>query len=57
MPISSLPDHQVVESTNLHMCYDCGQQDMYLFADCRCKDCTRLTPEEVRGEQAIDPNL
>ena len=30
-------------------CYQCGKPS-YLFDDSRCGDCTRLTPEEVRGE-------
>ena len=31
-------------------CYECDKDCNYLFDDGRCKDCTRLTPEEVRGE-------
>ena len=31
-------------------CYQCDKDVSYLFADSRCKDCTRLTPEEVTGE-------
>ena len=31
-------------------CYQCGKPAEYLFDDSRCKDCTRLTPEEIRGE-------
>lgn len=31
-------------------CYQCEQKVNYLFADSRCKDCTRLTPAEVRGD-------
>lgn len=30
-------------------CYCCDKV-RYLFADSRCYECTRLTPEEVRGE-------
>lgn len=30
-------------------CYQCGKKD-YLFDDSRCGDCTRLTPEEIRGD-------
>lgn len=30
-------------------CYQCDKF-RYLFADSRCADCTRLTPEEVRGD-------
>lgn len=32
-------------------CYQCDKPKRYLFADGRCADCTRLTPEEVRGEE------
>jgi hypothetical protein len=28
-------------------CYQCGNEVNYLFPDARCKDCTRLTFEEV----------
>lgn len=31
-------------------CYQCDAQVTYLFGDGRCGRCTRLTPEEVRGE-------
>ena len=31
-------------------CYECDQPCNYLFDDGRCKECTSLTPEEVRGE-------
>ena len=31
-------------------CYQCEGKCRYLFADARCKDCTRLTIEEVRGD-------
>ena len=31
-------------------CYQCDKLVAYLFSDARCKDCTRMTPEEVRGE-------
>lgn len=30
-------------------CYQCLKPAKYLFDDGRCKDCTRLTPEEVLG--------
>ena len=29
------------------ICYQCDREVGYLFEDSRCKDCTRLTPEEV----------
>jgi hypothetical protein len=31
------------------ICYACENRVSYLFDDARCKDCTRLTPEEVQG--------
>lgn len=31
-------------------CYQCGRPVDYLFDDSRCDKCTRLTPEEVRGD-------
>lgn len=31
------------------ICYQCEKRVVYLFDDGRCKDCTRMTPEEVRG--------
>ena len=31
-------------------CYQCEKEVNYLFDDSRCKDCTRLTPDEVRGD-------
>lgn len=31
-------------------CYQCGEPTSYLFDDGRCGGCTRLTPEEVKGE-------
>lgn len=33
------------------ICYECDKPCWYLFDDARCADCTRLTPEEVRGEE------
>lgn len=34
-------------------CYQCDRETAYLFADSRCCDCTRLTVEEVTGEQPL----
>ena len=36
-------------------CYQCLKTVKYLFDDSRCKDCTRMTPEEVRGEIHYNP--
>lgn len=36
-------------------CYECSTKSHYLFPDGRCKTCTRLTTEEVRGELPINP--
>ena len=30
-------------------CYQCGEEVNYLFDDARCKDCTRLTQDEIEG--------
>ncbi len=57
MPTSSLPEHNVIEETPLHRCYQCGIPDTYLFEDGRCGDCTRLTPEEVRGEATTEEDI
>tara|TARA_R110000737_G_scaffold230712_2_gene244219 strand:- start:3125 stop:3508 length:384 start_codon:yes stop_codon:yes gene_type:complete len=31
-------------------CYQCEEAVPYLFDDSRCINCTRLTPEEIRGD-------
>ena len=31
------------------ICYQCDRVVDYLFDDARCKDCTRLTREEIEG--------
>ena len=31
-------------------CYECEEEVKWLADDGRCKDCTRLTPEEVEGK-------
>ena len=41
----------------MKFCYQCDAQVTYLFADARCAKCTRLTPEEVRGEPKENPML
>ena len=35
-------------------CYQCNVEVRYLFDDGRCGGCTRLTPEEVRGDEQED---
>ena len=30
-------------------CYECGRETLWLAPDSRCGNCTRLTPDEVRG--------
>jgi len=57
MQTSSLPEHNVIEDTPMHVCYQCGKPDVYLFDDARCGDCTRLTPEEVRGEVPAEEDV
>ena len=39
----------------MKFCYQCDAQVTYLFADARCAKCTRLTPDEVRGEPKENP--
>jgi hypothetical protein len=36
--------------SSIKYCYQCDKPTSYLFDDGRCSKCTRLTPEEVRGE-------
>ena len=51
LPVGEAKDH--LDSTvDVHKraCYQCDKPVNYLFADGRCKDCTRLTIEEVRGD-------
>lgn len=31
-------------------CYQCGEETSWLATDSRCTNCTRVTPEEARGE-------
>jgi len=39
----------LARSYDLTLCYQCEKPVFYLFDDSRCKDCTRLTPEEMTG--------
>lgn len=34
-------------------CYQCDKEVQWLSPDSRCGDCTRLTPEQVRGEEPM----
>lgn len=36
------------------ICYQCEEEVVYLFADSRCHKCTRLTPDEVLGNVAME---
>lgn len=36
------------------ICYQCDEETNWLAPDSRCKNCTRLTPEEIRGEECIE---
>lgn len=36
--------------SSIKQCYECEKYVSHLFEDSRCGGCTRLTPEEVRGE-------
>lgn len=42
------------ETTHTKTCYQCEEECNYLFPDARCKDCTRITPEELRGDILLD---
>lgn len=35
-------------------CYQCEKEVNWLAPDSRCKDCTRLTPEEVVGKPSCE---
>lgn len=37
------------ERAAMKTCYECGKPAMWLAPDSRCSDCTRLTPDQVRG--------
>lgn len=39
--------------SNLYRCYQCDQETKWLAPDNRCGDCTRFTPEEIRGEEPV----
>ncbi len=34
----------------MEKCYQCGKQTEWLAPDSRCRECTHLTPEEIRGD-------
>jgi hypothetical protein len=40
--VPSYVDHELT-------CFQCEKVVNYLFDDCRCGECTRMTPEEVHG--------
>jgi len=43
--------HELDEAQQVvHTCYNCGKSVKWLAPDSRCGDCTRYTPEEIRGE-------
>lgn len=35
-----------------YICYQCDKETNWLAPDSRCGDCTRWTPEEIRGEES-----
>lgn len=41
---------ELFNSEPLKECYQCEKPVPYLFDDSRCKDCTRLTVSEIRGD-------
>lgn len=44
------PPSAPVGVKGLLTCYQCGKTVTWLAPDSRCGDCTRLTPDEVRGQ-------
>lgn len=50
MPASAVP-------SPVNRCYQCEAVVSYLFEDGRCSDCTRMLPEEVRGETDYDEGV
>lgn len=40
----------IIDDLPFSFCYQCDKRSIWLAEDGRCKDCTRLTPEEVRGD-------
>lgn len=38
-------------------CYQCGKEVQWLAPDSRCSDCTRLTPEQITGEEPMPGDL
>ena len=44
------PIDQLTIITKDKECYECGKFVNWLAPDSRCGDCTRFTPDEIRGE-------
>lgn len=38
----------------LKECYQCEKEVYWLAPDSRCGNCTRYTPEQIRGEEPMD---
>lgn len=38
-------------------CYQCDEVTTWLAPDSRCKNCTRMTPEEIQGCETVEPEL
>lgn len=51
-PVNSIEEGGLMATVDrLQMkCYECGKPVDHLFDDSRCGKCTRLTVEEVRGD-------
>ena len=51
-------DGELEEADNItrFTCYQCLHTVKWLNEDSRCKDCTRLTPEETRGDSELTIN-
>ena len=41
-----------IRESEMKVCYQCDKVVPHLFADARCKDCTRLTREEIEGAES-----
>ena len=39
-----------IRNLGVCVCYQCDRETEWLAPDSRCSDCTRFTPEELKGE-------
>ena len=52
--IAEFEKHQRPTEDLKTRCYQCDKPVSYLFPDSRCGDCTRLTPDQIRGDEPIE---